>query len=143
GALGPLLGQGDTAETEDLVAGSTRQGCELGLEAGAVDDAVDLVLLPVDDRALLGDPLDPGGTVDRRDIGVVEGMQVLVVAAWSPGSCPFGRAASPALAHGRSRDLWAGCLARRRPTACAGTRRPASPTRRAAADTGSRSPRRR
>ena len=60
GTVGPLLGQGDTAATDDLVAGTTEDRGELGLEAGAVDDAVDLVLLPVDDRALLGDPLDPG-----------------------------------------------------------------------------------
>ena len=52
GALGPLLGQGDAAATDDLVADPPVQRRELGLEAGPVDEAVDLVLLPVDDRAL-------------------------------------------------------------------------------------------
>ena len=66
GAVGPLLGQGDAAATDDLVADAAVERGELGLEAGAVDDAVDLVLLPVDDRALLGDPLDPGRAVDQR-----------------------------------------------------------------------------
>ena len=51
GAVGPLLGERDAVPADDVVAGAARQRRDLGLEAGAVDDAVDLVLLPVDDRA--------------------------------------------------------------------------------------------
>ena len=91
GTVGPLLGQGDAAATDDLVADPTEERGELGLEAGAVDDAVDLVLLPVDDRALLGDPLDPGGAVDERDVGIVEGRQVLVVEARALAQVPVVR----------------------------------------------------
>ena len=50
-AVGPLLGQGDAVAPDDVVAGPAVQGRALGLEPGAVDDAVDLVLLAVHDGA--------------------------------------------------------------------------------------------
>src|ERR1700759_1922244 len=52
------------------------------LEAGAVDDAVQLVLPAGRDHAGLGDPLDPLAVrVDQVGVRVVEGLQVLVVEA--------------------------------------------------------------
>ena len=56
-------------------------GVSSASKPGAVDDAVDLVLLPVDHRSLLGDALDPARAVDQGDVGAVEGRQVLVVEA--------------------------------------------------------------
>ena len=81
GAVGPLLGERDAAAADDVVADAALQRRDLGLETGAVDDAVDLVLLSVDHRAPLGDPLDAGGAVDERDVGAVERVEVLVVEA--------------------------------------------------------------
>ena len=52
------------------------------LEAGRVDDAVDLVLAAADHDALLGDPLDALAVgVDQVRAGLVEGLQVFVVEA--------------------------------------------------------------
>ena len=91
GAVGPLLGQRDAVPADDVVAGAAGQRRDLGLEAGAVDDAVDLVLLAVDDRAPLGDPLDAGRAVDEGDVGAVERLQVLVVEARPLAEVPVVR----------------------------------------------------
>ena len=42
--IGPLLGQGDAVPAHDVVTGPAVERRALGLEAGAVDDGVDLVL---------------------------------------------------------------------------------------------------
>ena len=80
-AVGPPLGQRDPVAADDLVAHTPGEGGALGFEAGAVNEAVDLVLPPVDHGALGGDLLDAGRAVDQRDVGAVEGRQVLVVEA--------------------------------------------------------------
>ena len=90
-AVGPLLGQRDTAASDYLVAGASEEWGDLSLEAGPVNDAVDVVLLPVDDRALLADPFDPGRAVDQRDVGFVECQQVLVVEARPLAEIPVVR----------------------------------------------------
>ena len=65
------------------MADAARQWCDLCLEASAIDDGVDLVLLSVDDRAPLGDPLDAGRAVDEGDVVAVVRVEVLVVEAGS------------------------------------------------------------
>src|SRR6202041_3209223 len=67
------------------------------LEAGRVDDAVDLVLAAASDHAFLGDPLDALAVgVDQVRAGLVEGLQVFVVEAGAlaelavPGLQPLG-----------------------------------------------------
>ena len=50
------------------------------LKAGGEDEAVELVLHPVDDGPPLGYPLDPlAPGVDQGHVGPVEGGQILVV----------------------------------------------------------------
>ena len=77
----PLLGERHAVAAVDLVAGAARVvGADL--EAGGVDQAVELVLDAVDDDAALGDALDaPAVGVDERDVRAVERLQVLVVEA--------------------------------------------------------------
>ena len=71
--------QGDTVPTDDLVADPTVERREFRLEAGGVDDAVDVVVLSIDHQTPVGDLLDAGGAVDQGDVVVVEGQQILVV----------------------------------------------------------------
>ena len=62
-----------SAAPDDLVAGAAGERRELGLEAGGVDDAVDLVLLPVDDRRPCSVTRSiPAGQSTRVTFGVVE-----------------------------------------------------------------------
>ena len=80
-AVLPLLGERQPVAAVDLVAGAAREvGADL--EAGGVDQAVDLVLHAVRDHALLGDALDALALrVDQRDVRAVEGVEILVVEA--------------------------------------------------------------
>ena len=80
-AVRPLLGQRQAVAAVQLVAGAARVvGADL--EAGGVDQAVELVLDAVRDDAVLGDALDALAVrVDERDVRAVEGVEVLVVEA--------------------------------------------------------------
>ncbi len=82
-AVLPLLFHRDAVAADDGVAGTPREGRQLPLEAGGEDDAVELVLGAVGDRAVRRDLRDPTGAVDQRDVGVVERGEVLVVEAGS------------------------------------------------------------
>ncbi len=80
-AISPLLRQGESAAANRLVACAP---CELGrdLEARRVDETVELVLATVRDDTRLRDALDAAALgVDERDVGPIEGRQILVVEA--------------------------------------------------------------
>src|SRR5215469_11959454 len=77
----PVLRQRAAAAAGHLEAGSPGVG-GADLEAGTVDDAVELVGPAGDDHAGLGDPLYALAVrVDQVGVRVVEGLQVLVVEA--------------------------------------------------------------
>ena len=64
-AVLPLLGQRQAVAADDLAAGPTREvGADL--EAGGVDQAVDLVLRLADDDTVLGDAVDAAAVGVRR-----------------------------------------------------------------------------
>src|SRR6201989_1233807 len=80
-AVSPVLRQGTTVAAGHLEAGPPRvRGADL--EAGAVDDAVELVLPAGHYHPGRGDPRHPLAVrVDQVGVRVVEGLQVLVVEA--------------------------------------------------------------
>src|SRR5262249_28914184 len=91
-AVRPALRELDAALAVDLVAGAARV-VGAHLEAGGVDQAVDRVLAAAHHDAALADALDaPAAGVDQRDVGAIEGREVLVVEAG-----PFAELAVPRL----------------------------------------------
>ena len=63
------------------VGGTPGERRHLGLEAGGVDETVELVILSVADESPWGHPFDAGRAIDEGHVGQVEGRQVFVVEA--------------------------------------------------------------